>query len=94
MDNFFAIGLTVLLLLRVLPYVITRFFPRAGRILNRHLLRFRALLDIAGGTLMISLVVLLLLHRAWILALLLGLASIPTVLGLVAGFRVLARLQR
>jgi hypothetical protein len=93
MDNIFAIGLTLLLLLRGLPFLLNWLAPRFARRLRRLLLRFQALVDIATGTMMASFVVLLLWEHQWILALLLAAISIPAFNGLIAGFRVLARTQ-
>jgi hypothetical protein len=91
MDNILALGLTILLLLRVLPWALGKLSPRFARRLHTQMQRFQALIDIAGGTLMGSLVVLLLWHRAWIPAVLLAVVSYPSLAGLVAGFRLLAR---
>ena len=93
MDSIFAIGLTLLLLLRGLPFLLGRLIPGVGRRLRRYLLRVQALVDIAIGTMMASLVVLLLWDGHWILALLLAAISVPTFNGLIAGFRHLARSQ-
>ncbi len=94
MDNYLAIGLTVVLLLRGLPFVASLLPGPAGRRLRNQMLRFRALLDVACGTLMVALVVLLIMQRAWIAAALLGAISIPVFSGLVAALRVLARTPR
>jgi hypothetical protein len=93
MDNIFAIGLILLLLLRGMPFLLNWLAPRFARRLHRLLLRFQALVDIATGTMMLGFVVLLLWQREWILALLLAAISIPAFNGLIAGFRVLARSQ-
>ncbi len=91
MDNILALGLTILLLLRVLPWVLGKLSPRYARRLRTQMQRFQALIDIAGGTLMGSLVGLLLWNRHWIPAVLLAAVSFPIFAGLVAGFRLLAR---
>lgn len=93
MDNFLAIGLVILLLLRGIPLLLRLLAPRLARRLLGQMLRFGALLDIAGGTLMGGLVIALVWQRAWIPAVLLAAISIPTFLGLIAGFRLLARNQ-
>ena len=93
MDNIFAIGLTLLLLLRGLPFLLNWLAPRFARRLRGLMLRVLALVDIATGTIMIGFVVLLLWEREWILAALLAAISIPAFNGLITGFRVLARSQ-
>ncbi len=91
MDNLFAIALTLLLLLRGLPFLLKWLAPRLARRLHLLLLRFQALVDIAAGTMMAAFVGLLLWDRHWILAALLAGISVPTFTGLIAGFRFLAR---
>ena len=91
MDNSFATGLILLLLLRGMPFLLDWLAPRFARRLRRFLLRFQAFVDIAIGTMMVSFVALLVWEREWILALLLAAISIPAFNGLIAGFRVLVR---
>ncbi len=94
MDNILALGLTISLVLRVLPYVLGWLSPSLRRIIDRRIVRFRALLDVGGGTLMAILVGILFWQRAWLPALLLGAISIPSLMGLMAGLRTLARTPR
>ena len=94
MDNYLAIGLTVALLLRGLPFIASLLPGASGRRLRNQMLRFRALIDVACGTLMIALVALLVMQEAWIAAALLGAISIPIFLGLVEALRILARTPR
>ena len=94
MDNLLALALTITLLLRGLPYLLRRLPPPLYRRLYHRLVRFWALLDVGVGTLMAGLVGALVWQRAWLLALLLGLISVPSWAGLVAGLRTLARTPR
>lgn len=94
MDNLLALGLFITLLLRGVPFVLAWMSPQLRRLLNNHMARMLALLDIGGGTLMAGLVVLLLWEKHWIAASLLALISIPTWTALFAGFRTLARTSR
>ena len=93
-DNLFALGLTILLVMRLLPFILSWLSPPLARKLRNQMARFQALLDVGGGTLMLCLVVLLLWNRAWILALLLGAISLPAFSGLISGLRTLARTPR
>ncbi len=94
MDNVLALGLVIVLLLRVAPYLLGRLSPALRHRLRNQMLRFQALLDVAGGSLMAILVGWLIAQRAWLPAMLLAAISIPTWTGLVAGLRHLARTPR
>ena len=94
MDNVLALGLTITLVLRVVPYILVWLSPSLRRHLDRRIARFRALLDVGGGTLMAILIGILFWQRAWLAAALLGVISIPSLLGLMAGLRTLARTPR
>ena len=91
MDNLLALGLTIILVLQVLPYVLGYFSPALRRRFDTRMARMRALLDVAGGTLMVILVGILVWQREWLPAVLLGALSIPSWMGLMDGFRVLVR---
>jgi hypothetical protein len=94
LDNLFALGLVALLALRLLPYILVYVSPPIARRIQNHMLRYRALLDVAIGTLMLCLVGLLLWNRAWIMAALLAAISYPTFVGLWSGLKILARLPQ
>ncbi len=91
MDNALALGLLVLLLLRGLPLLLMLVPAAPARRLRARLERYRALLDIAGGTLMAILVGALIWQRAWLPAAILGTISLPSWSGLWAGLQTLAR---
>ncbi len=93
MDNIIALVLTLLLVLRALPYILPYLSPALARRVRVRIGRFQALIDIAAGTLMFGLVVILLIREAWLLATILALIGIPTFKALGAGFRYLARNQ-
>ncbi len=91
MDNALALGLIVLLLLRGLPLLLAIVPARTARRLQIQLMRYQALLDVGGGTLMAALVGILIWKHAWLLAALLAIISLPVWVGLWAGLRTLAR---
>jgi hypothetical protein len=90
-DLLLAAGLTVLLLLRLLPYILMRVSPRMRRRLETRIARMWALLDVGGGTLMLIFIGILIWQRAWVPALLLILISIPSLRGFWAGLVLLAK---
>jgi Tfp pilus assembly protein PilN len=94
MDNWLALGLTIALVLRSLPYLLGLLSPWLRRRLDQKVARFWALLDVGIGTLMAILVGALLWNRAWLLAALLGAISLPSWNALIAGLRTLARTPR
>ena len=93
-DLLLALGLSILLVLRFLPYILMRVSPAMRRRFENRLARMQALLDVGGGTLMVIFVGVLLWQRAWLPALLLGTISIPSWRGLWTGLVVLAKTPR
>lgn len=94
MDTFIAIGAAVVLVLRFLPFLLGFLHPKIRRLIQRRILRFQALVDVGGGTLMVILVGLLLWQQRWVLALLLAAISLPSWRGMMDGLRILARTPR
>ncbi len=94
MDTIIAIGATVVLLLRFLPFVLGLLHPNVRAFIQRRMVRFQALVDVGGGTLMVILIGLLLAQQRWVLALMLGAISIPSLYGMMNGLRILARTPR
>ena len=93
-DLLLALGLTLLLVLRMLPHILMRVSPALRRLLENRLARMQALLDVGGGTLMMIFVGALIWQQAWLPAVLLGTISIPSWRGLWAGLVVLAKTPR
>lgn len=75
----------------MLPTGLRWFAPATYRRLQPALARWGALLDIAGGTLMLILLGLLLLQRAWVVAALWSLLALPNARALWKGFGTLLR---
>ncbi len=94
MDNYIAIGAAVVLVLRFLPLVLGLLHPDLRRIIQQRMMRFQALVDVGGGTLMVILIGLLLFQQRWVLAMMLGAISIPSLYGMMNGLRILARTPR
>jgi hypothetical protein len=94
MDSIFAIGAVVVLVLRFLPFLLGLLHPNVRQFVQRRMVRFRALVDVGGGTLMVILVALLLFQQRWILAALLAAISLPSWYGMMQGLRILARTPR
>jgi hypothetical protein len=90
-DLLLALGLTILLVLRILPYILMRVSPAMRRRFENRIARMQALLDVGGGTLMIIFISILIWQRAWLAALLLGVISIPSLRGFWTGLVVLAK---
>ena len=93
-DLLLALGLTLMLVLRMLPYILMRVSPALRRLLENRLARMQALLDVGGGTLMMLFVGALLWQRAWLPAVLLGEISIPSWRGPWTALVVLAKTPR
>jgi hypothetical protein len=93
-DLLLALGLTLLLVLRILPHILMRVSPAMRRHFENRIARMQALLDVGGGTLMIIFIGILIWQRAWVAALLLGLISIPSLRGFWTGLVVLAKTPR
>lgn len=89
-DLLLALGLTVLLVLRVLPYVLMKVSPTMRRRFENRMARMQALLDVGGGTLMLIFIGILVWQRAWLAAGLLGVISIPSLRGFWTGLVILA----
>lgn len=94
MDSIFAIGAAIVLVMRFLPFILGLLGPNVRRFLQNRMVRFQALVDVGGGTLMLILVGLLLFQQRWILAVLLAAISIPSWYGMMHGLRILARTPR
>lgn len=90
-DLLLALGLTVLLLLRVLPYIMMRVSPTMRRRFENRVARLHALLDVGGGTLMLIFIGILIWQRAWLAVVLLGVISIPSLRGFWTGLVILAK---
>ena len=94
MDNIFALGAAVVLVMRFLPFILGLLHPNVRLFLQRRMIRFQALVDVGGGTLMVILIGLLLFQQRWVLAVMLGAISIPSLYGMMSGLRTLVRTPR
>ncbi|GAC1534228.1 MAG: hypothetical protein NVS4B8_03390 [Herpetosiphon sp.] len=92
MNDIIAISLGIVLVTRVLLVVAKKFIPLMYRRWNPTFARWLALLDIAGGVIMLGVLVLLLLRGLWWLAALFALFTVPSLRGMATGFRHLVRL--
>lgn len=93
MDLLAALGIALRLLLIFAAWSLSRFLPGVHARYRPMFVRVLALMDIAGGTLMVIILGALLVRRAWLVAVLFGLLfALPSVRGLLGGFRTLVRL--
>lgn len=93
MDVLAAFGIALRLLLIFAAWSLSKLLPGLHARYRPAITRTLALMDIAGGMLMVIILGALLLRRAWLVAAIFGLLfALPSVRGLLGGFRTLVRL--